>query len=195
MKARRILIKFIIFLALVCNSCYPATPASTQVPPRSFESDVVYEAATAWYVDNTASGSNNGTSWTNAWTSFASINWSSVAAGDTIYISGGSTSKTYNETLTIGKSGTGTGAMINIDVGANSTSPSGHAGTVIIDGGGSRARGIFNSWSEYDYIKINGLDPSGDIRLQVHHGYGRCDRHPACVLRLRGLCQGDQRHG
>lgn len=169
MKARRILIKFIIFLALVCNSCYPATPASTQVPPRSFESDVVYEAATAWYVDNTASGSNNGTSWTNAWTSFASINWSSVAAGDTIYISGGSTSKTYNETLTIGKSGTGTGAMINIDVGANSTSPSGHAGTVIIDGGGTRARGIFNSWSEYDYIKINGLDPSGDIRLQVQN--------------------------
>lgn len=163
------LIKFILFFALVCNSCYPATPTPTQMPPRSFESDVVYEAATAWYVNNTASGSNNGTSWTNAWESFADIAWASVAAGDTIYISGGSTSKTYYETLTIGKGGTGTGAMINIDVGANSASPSGHAGTVIIDGGDTRTRGIFNSWSGYDYIHINGLDGSGDIRLQVQN--------------------------
>jgi hypothetical protein len=50
--------------------------------------------AAVWYVDNAASGSNNGTSWTNAWTSLSAI--TGVSAGDTVYISGGSVSKTYN---------------------------------------------------------------------------------------------------
>ena len=35
-----------------------------------------------------AAGSNNGTSWTNAWTDFNNINFSSVACGDTIWIAG-----------------------------------------------------------------------------------------------------------
>jgi hypothetical protein len=35
-----------------------------------------------WYVNNTASGSNNGTSWTNAWKSFSNINWSSIQPGE-----------------------------------------------------------------------------------------------------------------
>ena len=43
--------------------------------------------ATTWYLDNTATGANNGTSWANAWTSLAVIN--SVQPGDTVYISGG----------------------------------------------------------------------------------------------------------
>ena len=43
--------------------------------------------ATIWYVDNTSTGAKNGTSWTKAWTSLSQI--SGVAAGDTVYISGG----------------------------------------------------------------------------------------------------------
>lgn len=150
-------------LSLLLSACYPLAPEL----PR-YESEIIYEVATSWYVDNAASGANNGTSWANAWESFADIVWGSVAAGDTIYISGGSTSKTYNETLTIGKSGSATNAMINIDVGANSGAPSWHAGTVIIDGGGSRTTGITNTGG-YDYIKVNGLDGSGAIRLQVQN--------------------------
>ncbi len=52
--------------------------------------------AATWYVDSTAAGSANGTSWSNAWTAVAQI--AGVAAGDTVYFSGGpsGSSRTYN---------------------------------------------------------------------------------------------------
>lgn len=47
-------------------------------------------SATTWYVDNAASGANNGTSPTDAWTTTTnSAIWTSIAAGDTVLISGG----------------------------------------------------------------------------------------------------------
>jgi hypothetical protein len=52
--------------------------------------------AAIWYVDNTATGSNNGTSWANAWTALPLSSNSSVQAGDTVYISGGSVGQTYS---------------------------------------------------------------------------------------------------
>jgi len=90
-------------------------------------------SAADYYVNNAASGSNSGTSWANAWESFADINWGSIQPGDTVYISGGTTSKTYNEQLTIGASGT-SGNPITIQVGQNSP----HNGQVIIDAQDSR---------------------------------------------------------
>src|SRR3990167_10433434 len=86
------------------------------------------------YVDNTASGSNNGTSWTNAWQSFSAINWGSVQPGDVIYISGGSSSKTYAETLDPGSWQGGATSRLTIIAGKYSPSPSGHRGTVILNG-------------------------------------------------------------
>lgn len=50
--------------------------------------------AANWYVDNTATGSNNGTSWANAWKNFSNI--TGVKPGDTVYISGGTNGQTYN---------------------------------------------------------------------------------------------------
>ena len=48
-----------------------------------------FSYAASYYVDKAANGANNGTSWSNAWESFADIYWGGVKSGDTIYISGG----------------------------------------------------------------------------------------------------------
>lgn len=46
-----------------------------------------------WHVDKAATGANSGTSPSDAWTTWAVINWPSVISGDTILVQGGS----YNE--------------------------------------------------------------------------------------------------
>jgi parallel beta-helix repeat protein len=120
------------------------------------------------YVDNaapcTAGSTCDGKSWATAWKSFSAIQWSStdaigkVGPGDILYISGGSSSKVYAETLTIGTSGNAAKGHITIDVGANSPSPSGHSGKVIIDGGNSRTYGI--NIPSRSYITVNGSSGS-----------------------------------
>ena len=84
------------------------------------------------YVDKNASGSNNGSSWSNAWESFSAINWGSINPGDVIYVSGGNDSTIYNEQLDISKSGTPASRIV-ITKGFDT----GHSGKVIIEGGGS----------------------------------------------------------
>lgn len=92
--------------------------------------NIIY--ATNHYVDKNANGTNNGTSWTNAWKSFSSINWGTIQPGDVIYISGGTDSTTYYENLNIGSSGNANGLII-----IRSGLEAGHNGKVIIAGGGS----------------------------------------------------------
>lgn len=88
-------------------------------------------AAESWYVDNRAAGLNNGSSWNDAWRSFAEVSWPSVSPGDTIYISGGSTQKVYREQLDIDARGD-PGMPITVTVGQDP----GHNGTVVISGAG-----------------------------------------------------------
>ena len=104
---------------------------------------------TNWYVDKVATGSGNGGSWDNAWTTLGTIVWSSINPGDTIYISGGSLNKTYNEQLTVGKSGAA-GNIVTISTGQDL----GHNGTVIIDGQSSRSYAVYINGRSY--IKMTG---------------------------------------
>ena len=85
---------------------------------------------TLWYVDGAlGTGSNNGTSWANAWQTFAAITWASLGPDDTLYISGGTTSQTYNTALTVGAHTATNGHPLVITAGIDP----GHNGVVIID--------------------------------------------------------------
>lgn len=112
--------------------------------------------ATNWYVSNASKGSNNGTSWANAW-SPTSINWTSVQPGDFVFLDGGPDSLVYTTGISVGKSGTSTN-RITITVGANSPFLSGHGGKVIFEGNGGnlRAFNIQATGSGRNYITIEG---------------------------------------
>jgi hypothetical protein len=102
--------------------------------------------AAIYYVDNAANGANNGTSWTNAWESFDDISWGSIGSGDTIYISGGSTSKTYTDSLDLPSGKDNVTITKGVDAG--------HNGEVILDGGGItiNGRGSVSSGIYISYI-------------------------------------------
>jgi len=162
----------IIILALLIGLSVKLNKKSPQIGENYLAYSSTSTSAKNWYVDNSASCSTcDGKSWNTAWKSFASIVWGGdkgVIAGDKIYISGGPSSKTYKETLTVKTSGS-SGNFIKIEPGANSPSPLGHSGTVIIDGSSSRSSGIVIYG--YNYIHVNGLSGSTKkIKLREHIG-------------------------
>jgi len=126
-------------------------------------------SATNYYVDKDASGNNNGSSWNDAWTSLSSINWGLLNPGDILYISGGSTSKTYlGVDFTIGASGT-SGNNIIITKGL---SP-GHNGEVILDGNGAVPNTISIQSISYvtvQYLTVRGNTGSGVVDIDRSTG-------------------------
>ncbi len=67
-------------------------------------------SARDWFVRPSGSsyGSGDGTTFSNAWSGFSSINWTGIAAGDTLYVAG-----TFYEKLSVGKSGA-SGSLITV---------------------------------------------------------------------------------
>ena len=97
-------------------------------------------------MDGTATGANNGTSWANAWTTISKI--SGVAAGDTVYISGGSSSQTYAAS-SWKPTGGSSGNPITYQTGQDA----GHNGTVIFNVGGN----------SYWLLAVNNVVISGNV--------------------------------
>lgn len=107
--------------------------------------------AANWYVLKGASGTNAGTSWTNAWTEFNQVNFSSVACGDTIWLGGG----TYTTAMSVSKTcSSGSQLMISsvLSTDATPTSAPGYTtavlNQVIGSSGGIDVQGA--------YITVNG---------------------------------------
>ena len=115
--------------------------------------------ATNHYVDKNATGSNNGTSWANAWQSFSAINWSSVNPGDIVYISGGTDSTVYYEQLNMANVDASAGHPITV----RNSWDAGHNGRVIIEASGTYCIYI-GSPSDSKYITIYGLEVRGGTK-------------------------------
>jgi len=155
--------------------CEPIIIDSTYVPPDP-------TSGNNYYMDKDANGNNTGTSWINAWISFNNIDWGIIQPGDIIYISGGTDSTIYYETLEIGNVQGTAANPITVIAGKYAPNPSGHSGRVIIDGGnypnpGSRVWNIYLGhdgglpWGP-EYITIKGLESRGALNGAELEGKG-----------------------
>lgn len=105
--------------------------------------------AATHYVDSGAAGANNGSSWTDAWTSIGAI--SGLSAGDTVYISGGPSGGTRTYSLSAwAPAGGSAGSPITYQIGQDSL----HNGTALFTGSGNWIGGRLN------YVNI--LGDAGD---------------------------------
>lgn len=148
--------------------------------------------STTRFVNKSATGSNNGSSWTNAWTELSSINWTGLSGGDTICIAGG----TYTTTLTLGGNGTSASQLLvkralTADATCGSSSSGwnnsfdaqvkltgvinlGSASYVTLDGGVANGISVVmqNPTTEYDGIAVNG--PTNGLVLRYIEVAGPC---------------------
>ena len=107
------------------------------------------------YVDSAATGANNGTSWANAWTNLAAV---SASAGDTVYISGGSSGQTRTYSgANWAPAGGSSGSPIVYQIGQDSS----HNGTAVFDCGGG-------TWlTPNPYTVLSGDAGDGSLHFEI----------------------------
>lgn len=108
------------------------------------------------YVDNAAPGGGNGQSWATAWNALSQI--TGVGAGDTVYVSGGTTSKTYSLSTGYNPPDGNSSAQFTIAIGQEA----GHNGQAIFNGtsGGGFLVGT-------NYFTFDGRGPSNERKFRV----------------------------
>lgn len=137
--------------------------------------------AANWYASTVAQGSANGTNWANAW-AYTAVSWASIQPGDTLYLDGGSTSLSYGNGFTVGKSGTDDTNRITVMIGQDA----GHNGTAVFSGA--------IVFSNRNYVTIDG-GVGGAIHLQAANITAQTTTSP--VIRYLKLDGGsiDARYG
>ncbi|HSD63793.1 MAG TPA: hypothetical protein VLB50_08335, partial [Ignavibacteriaceae bacterium] len=87
-------------------------------------------SGTNYYVDRDANGNGNGTSWANAANTISALNWNNINGGDTVYVSGGTSSSVYDKDILT--NAIITNGIVTITKGKDS----GHNGRVIFEQSG-----------------------------------------------------------
>jgi len=131
---------------------------------------LVSARASNWYVQPSAAGSNNGSSWSNAW-SMASLNsnWASVQPGDTVWLAGG----TYTTGMHCTQSGAAGNVISIMRPRTTDSVPTAAAGwnasfdsQVIVDPGNSSDPVWWDTLNGGSYLTFDGRVDSG-IRFYV----------------------------
>jgi hypothetical protein len=112
-----------------------------------------------WYVDNAATGANNGTSWANAWRNVKAV--TGVQPGDTVFISGGTNSKTYSDGGWIPLGGVKDNP-VTYKVGQDP----GHNGIVRFNGGGAAQWLFAGGNKKFAWVTIDG-NYGGECHITV----------------------------
>lgn len=130
--------------------------------------------ATAYYVKPTAGGSNDGSSWTNAWTSIQSA-FNAAAAGDVVYCQGTqSISARIDVNTNSGAYDTGHIKFVGVNAGTTNEPPqaSDYGDYFIIDGGNNTIDGLYFNGPDYvwlENIKVTQCDGTGAINSAVSY--------------------------
>lgn len=121
-----------------------------------------------FYVDKFAKGNGNGSSWANAANKVATLNWSLIKAGDTIYVSGGTDSTVYTSMLEPKASGT-----MNKKIVITKGKDIDHNGKVIFNTGGA-TYALYSygyNYIEYSYMTFENGAINGNV-IGISHSDG-----------------------
>lgn len=118
------------------------------------------------FVDSSRPAGGDGRSWQTAWRSFAEIDWTALAPGDVLTISGGPLGRIYRETLTVGASG-GDGRPLTIRAASSSGHGAEHGGAVVIDAENQRANGVLVEGRDRVTIRDLEIRNAGDAGVRI----------------------------